>query len=148
MEVIKMKLNVIRIFENGDSKDQKEDILTERESKKQAYSLAETPLLLHKEISHMFLLVTETRKMCNAWQIQLNTQLLMKNTVEYCKNSHRSRLLNSHHPLEFHSTFYKYLLSSSYARHHCRDYVIPKDLKKKKSKKACALLELIVGIRK
>lgn len=68
MEVIKMKLNVIRIFENGDGKDQKEDILTEREQEtgtrfgRNASFIAQS-----KEISHIFLLVTETRKMCNAW---------------------------------------------------------------------------------
>lgn len=43
--MIKMKLNVIRRFESGDSKDKKEDILTERKSKKQACNLAETTLI-------------------------------------------------------------------------------------------------------
>lgn len=65
-----MKLNVIRRFENGDSKDKKEDILTKTKGKKQACSLAETILLFHiiaGEVSHVFLCFTETRKMRNTW---------------------------------------------------------------------------------
>lgn len=70
IEVIKMKLNVMRRFENGDSKDKKEDVLIERESKfARTCNLAETSLFLH--IIERFLIYSypsqKLEKMCNAW---------------------------------------------------------------------------------